>query len=287
MVAAFGRLPTEGVVAYTAFLDFESRTGNPFHAPPRSAILDGAMVERLTDEARELRWRAMLERVLIRWLVPLGGARVAELGPMDPAIGITPAGRYALGLSNDFGADALPGAAATMAAEAAAAPVIVQPNFEVVFLARSPAAEADIGRFAERTGQRVGTLFRITRPAVLAAAAAGVDVDEAVDALRRLSAQPLPGNVEHELRGWWSVVRHVRAEQTWVVRCPDEETAARVLAAAGKQARRLGPTAVELTDGKIRAALTRKLTAAGIFLERGSEAEPTKRRRGARRRGRY
>ena len=78
----------------------------------------------------------------------------------------------------------------------------MQPNYEVVFLTRSPGAEAELGRFCERIGREVGVLFRITRASLGRARAAGLDAGMVRAALMRGSRSPLPSNVEHEIDGW-------------------------------------------------------------------------------------
>ena len=75
---------------------------------------------------------------------------------------------------------------------------MVQPNFDVVFLAPSPATEVVISRFAERKGRRVGVLFQITKQSIFIAASAGLAAKQAIESLRRVCANELPANVERE-----------------------------------------------------------------------------------------
>jgi hypothetical protein len=51
------------------------------------------------------------------------------------------------------------------------------------------------------------------------------------------------------------------------MRCPDAETASRVLGAAGRAARRVSDTVLELADDKARTRIIRKLQAEGIFVD--------------------
>ena len=74
----------------------------------------------------------MLESVLRFRLIPLGGARLGRGGNGRASFQITDIGRYLLGIASasfDYGHDV-------------EAEVIVQPNFEIVFLARAPQLEA-------------------------------------------------------------------------------------------------------------------------------------------------
>ena len=62
-------------------------------------------------------------------------------------------------------------------------------------------------------------------------------------------------------------MRWIDVRPAVVVDCGDAETAARVLAAVGKNGRQLSATAVELLAGnKLTAAIRKKLNAAGIFV---------------------
>jgi hypothetical protein len=81
-------------------------------------------------------------------------------------------------------------------------PLVVQPNFEIVFLAPAPGVEAELGRFCDRVGRGVGVLFRISRQSLQKAGAAGIDAGQVIALLARKSRSPLPSNVVHEIRGW-------------------------------------------------------------------------------------
>ncbi|HET7232613.1 MAG TPA: helicase-associated domain-containing protein, partial [Longimicrobium sp.] len=189
-------------------------------------------------------------------LVPLGGAR---LGETAEGIGftLTPAGRYLLGATDEF----------THAAPDEGE-VVVQPDFEIVFLAPAPRLEAELARFAERTGSGVGALFRITRASVLRAAEQGLSAEQVLKALGRASRTPVPGNVARQVKDWFGGTRRVRIAPAVLVECPDTETAARVTSVAGAQATPVTRTILRLGgDVKSVAALVKKLRAKGIFVE--------------------
>ena len=193
----------------------------------------------------------------------------------DRCISLTDVGRYLLGLVKDF--DYGPEYEGDT-------PVLVQPNFDVVFTCPSPQAEASVGRFAHRKGQRVGTLFKITKASILAAARTGMTAQEVLDTLRGTSAKEVPANVEREIRGWFDQCRRVTVRQAILVHCPDAETAARVLAAGGKKATAITDTLIELAGSKHDAALFRKLDAMGIFANQSKPSAKKSRKRGSRRR---
>ena len=77
----------------------------------------------------------------------------------------------------------------------------------------------------------------------------------------------LPANVATQVEAWLSAVRWAEARRALVIDGGDPETAARVLAVAGKDARLLSETIVELPpEASVPSKLRRKLTEAGIFL---------------------
>jgi len=155
---------------------------------------------------------------------------------------------------------------------------VIQPNFEVVFLAPSPQAEAMLSRVAERRptaarGSRgIGSLFKITRSAIYAAAAAGATAEQTLTMLRSVSAKPLPANVQREVEGWFSQCRSVTIDHAVLIRCPDADTAARVVSASGRMATLLTDTIVQVQSDKAQAALVKKLRAAGIFIQPSGKA---------------
>ena len=170
---------------------------------------------------------------------------------------VTPAGRYLLGEADKL----------EWEAPAVEAQIVLQPNFEVVFMAPSPQAEIEFARFAERVGAGMGTLFRITKKSIFSAAGAGMTAAEVQASLAALSTNEPPKNVVREIGGWFDQCRRVTCEPTVLIRCPDKPTALRVIAALGKSARPLGDTIVEMPGKTKRPAAIKKLEAQGIFLE--------------------
>lgn len=280
IAAAYGEIPERGAVPLDAWFAYHARERNPLTDDRTgSAYVCGLSLQYATDEQREAHWDRLLGHVLVNWLLPLGGVRIARLRDGRTGVALTAVGRYMLGLTDHFDrTEALTIAGA--AAGAHAPRIVVQPNFDIVFIAPSPAAEAEIGRFAQRTGNRVGTLFRITRDSVFTAAAAGVTAHDAIGALRELGTHAIPANVERELTDWFASCRRVHAAPAWLIRCPDEDTATRVLSAGGKDVRRVGPTVVELIEPKQRAALVRRLRKQGVFVDGFTAVERMPKRRG-------
>ena len=202
---AFSFVPVTTFIRFSDFAEYQAAIGSPLAA----ATLAGVGMQRpggeaggvtsglATEEAMEEVWKSFLGIFLGRCLLSLGGAE-AGLDPEGrPAFRMTDTGRALIGIPRDGLPDA--GEPAPGAAE-----LIVQPNYEVVFLTRSPGAEAELGRFCQRIGREVGVLFRITRESLGRARAAGIDAEMVRAALTRGSRGPLPSNVEHEIAGWMS-----------------------------------------------------------------------------------
>lgn len=257
---AFQRTGEEGFVRYGDFIRYNSRENNPFRQLSNAELrkLRGRyryIGRRWTQEEREEFYTTCLNALMSQRLIGLGGVTIGVDEDWQLAFALEAPGRYLLGLADDFEY----GVEQT-------AEVVVQPNFEITFLAPSPSTESAIGRFAERVGQRVGVLFKITRESVFQAAASGMEAQQALDVLREVSSQPVPDNVEREIKGWFGRCHHLNAREALLVECPDRATAARLVSAAGKDARRLTDTTVELPRGKKKAKLQRQLRKEGLFM---------------------
>jgi len=250
-------------IPFEMLLDYHSRVNNPLlgrrkqgsYGPTPRVSFYGYGRREPNESQLETMWSDMIDGMIASNLVPLGALELGRLGDRL-AIRLHDIGRYMLGLADDFECHAQP-----------EGKVIVQPNFEISFLGPAPHAEARLGRLAERTGSRTGTMFRITRASVLAAAAAGITSDDALSDLADVSDKPLPDNVKREVQSWFDATRRVQMRQAWVIEAGDQATSTRILATLGKQARQLTPEIVEIVaKQKDNAALTRKLKAAGIFV---------------------
>jgi hypothetical protein len=257
---AFLEMPPGGMLELGAFLDHHGRAENPFlrllsRNPGALRVQWGRPTTRLEWERL---WMEVLATMISLRLAPLGGIRLGRTEDGMPAFALTPVGRYLLGAEErlEYEAGGEP------------AGVIVQPNFEVVFLGPAPGVEARIARFAERTGKGPGTMFRVTRRSVLAAAEAGFTADRVLETLAAASKHDLPGNVARQVRDWFGATRRVRLRPAVLVECPDAETATRVLSAGGKGVRAVTGTVLELTDTEraARSALLKKLREAGVFV---------------------
>lgn len=261
-VDAFKQAASKGFVAIGPWADYHVRIHNPLLGAsekgrygPKPQLGKYYHSEPLDDLDLEHLWRNSLLEVLVSYLVPLGAVQLGKSEDDLPLIHLHPIGQYLLGMKDDFDYQAAP-----------EGDVIIQPNFEVTFLGSAPQAEAIVGRVAQRVGKGVGTIFRITKASVLTAAAAGMKGEQALEDLRAISSKPLPDNVAREINGWFQSIHHVRLKQTWVIETDDEQTDNRILAIAGKKARLLAPTIIEISSQKNHSELKRKLKAIGIFV---------------------
>ncbi|MBI5433177.1 MAG: helicase-associated domain-containing protein [Planctomycetes bacterium] len=273
---AWRELDRDGFFEIGRWLEHAAATMNPLlHAENgRDALefLPWELRHRSEDEL-ERTWFRMLASAIADWMWPFGGIELAVGEQGRTCMRLTPIGRYLIGAGERIEHDVSP---------VAAGRVIVQPNFEVVFLAPSSAAEAVIARFCTRRGRGVGTLFEITRDACRVASAAGMSADQALEELTRVSARAIPQNVAHEVRAWFGSIVRVQMSNVEIVRCPDAATARRVASAAGGKVRALTDTVLELLDGSQRSVLDRALRKQGIFVDRQSadeDAQPRRRRR--------
>jgi hypothetical protein len=273
-VRAFGDTVERQFIVWNEFLRWHAEMSNPLLEKVRQEGVESLRyvfwwTSRTTEELERL-WGSVLRAYLQEFLLPLAGVEVAVAEGDRVGFRLTDVGRYILGLTVDFSYCPL---------KAAGAEIVVQPNFEVVFLSPSPLAEAALARVAERLpaaghgGRGVGALFRITRAATYTAAASGATAEQVLTTLQNISAKPLPANVQREIKGWFGQCRSVNIKHAVLIRCPDSDTAARVVSASGRKTQLLTDTIVELQNSKDRAVLVKKLRAAGIFVQSSGKTE--------------
>jgi hypothetical protein len=256
--AAFLALPAGAMVPLRDFVFYHGRAANPFLLFGVEKFRKSVRHARGTPESRvqwEMLWESILMSFLASDLLPFGGARLGHSADGGMCLGLTPPGRYLLGEDTfDY-------------APAAASEILVQPDFEIVFLAPAPRLEPELARFADRIGSGVGALFRITRASVLRGAEQGISADEMVATLEDVSRTPVPANVARQVRDWIGGTRRVSLRTALLIECPDPETAARVLALTSGKGALVTPTLIRLATHAIeRKALIKKLRDKGIFV---------------------
>lgn len=266
----------DGFVSLESVIEYATREANPFTKLSGPALHDVQHVMHFGGGEPRAQynalWRNALARFLIDRLVAFGGAELGRLGADDIAVRLTDVGRYLLGAADDF-----------EYGSADIADVVVQPNFDIVFLGVAPSVEASLARLADRIGRAPGLVFRITRASVLRAAESGLSADDLIAALTAASSKPLPTNVRREIAGWLASVRRATLRAIEVITCDSSASADRVAELLGNKAMRLSELMFEMPAATpaARAALLKKLRAAGVFLDdqSGTGARPKRGRR--------
>ena len=212
--------------------------------------------ERLQDTAK-----ALLSFFMETRLIPLGCLR----------LGIDKQGTILVArerrLDAYFGREMAPDALA--AAGRSDSKVVVQPDYSVVIIGPSHAPAAELLPFCERTGPGSGRgalVLKITRESVLKAIARGLPPAQVLVRLKRHASHELPVNVVREVEGWTGWVRSVAVERLTVLRCPDRETADRVMGALYKLAERVNETIVAIPPDALTPVEHQKLLAQGIIV---------------------
>ena len=261
VVDAFRAVGRESILDLQAFVHFHAEERNPLLKHDQFIGYEQLMGDDGREDAERI-WGSTLLAFFHERLLPLGGVALGPLAEGDVGFRMTEIGRYLLGEADDFDLDA----------PADTGDVIVQPNFEIVFLSPSPIDQVRARTFAAPTAAvagpaSVGTLFVINRASVQRAVVAGQDAEQVVAAAGDLSKQPLPANVTRQIRDWAAEVRWIDVRPAVVVDCGDAETAVRVLSAVGKRGRLLSESVVELVDGAdLTPAVRRKLVSRGVFV---------------------
>ena len=134
----------------------------------------------------------------------------------------------------------------------------------------NPAPAAELSPFCERTtrGGGLGAMvLKITRDSVVKAVSHGMKPAEITARLRRHASNEVPANVLREVQDWSNWVRQVTAATLTVLRCPDRDTADRVMGAMKRQAERVNDTLIAIDQKKLTAAERSKLLGHGIIVE--------------------
>ena len=206
LVQAFSSVPTGSFIRFSDFAEYQAAMGNPLAAvdspsqqqgPGENSRGTAAAGPGLaaTEEALEELWKSFLAIFMGRCLLSLDGVEAGATEEGSACFRLTHIGRRILGLPGDGQEERdQPGAVSRS--------LVVQPNFEIVFLTPSPAAEAELGRFCERVGREVGVLFRVTKQSVRRASESGLRLAQVIRALTQHSRSEIPLNVRQEIEGW-------------------------------------------------------------------------------------
>ena len=239
----------------------------------RGLALDQVAVFRLTrpvppmEEQGEEAGRLLIDTFVRRRLIPLGCVRAA----------IDDEGRISIARHPRqdayFGREV---ARADLAPTSeVAARVVVQPDFSVILIGPNPAAAAELAPFCERTARgsvQGAMVLKITRESVVKAVSLGLEPAEIAARLQRHASNEVPASVLRVVQDWSSWVRRVTSSTLTVLRCPDRDTADRVMGAMKRQAERVNDTLVAIDQKKLTAADRNKLQGHGIIVQGDSQA---------------
>jgi Helicase conserved C-terminal domain len=213
------------------------------------------------DEEREEAGRRLISAFVWRRLIPLGCVRTGI--DDEGRICIARAPRYDAYFGREIGQSDL-----TPTSELAAK-VVIQPDFTVIVIGLNPAPVAELAPFCERTNRGGGQgamIFKITRESVIKAVSNGLNPEEIATRLERHASNEVPANVLRQVKDWSSWVRQVTSSTRTLIRCPDSDTADRVVAALKSQAERVNDKLVVVNCSMLTAAERSKLKAQGIIV---------------------
>ena len=269
MQRIWGEATGEGALPLIQFITFHSRESHPLVDSQGKAVGVRAQAEyglRPLSEAKvEELWGTILKDFFWKRLVVLGAVDTGLDSEQRLCFRLNSTGAFLLGLANQIKTAAGPQPAG----------VIVQPNFEIVFLQPNAAAEVDISAFAERLRKGVGTLFIVTRRSILRAAAKGFTTKQVLEILGHHGAKQVPANVAAEIHAWFGACRLLPVRQSWLIENPDRETAVRVQKVLGAQCSVVGETLLEVRAAAIEPALGKALAEIGLFLRLPQDAQRT------------
>jgi len=260
LINVYSHLKPEVVVGYNSFIDEQVADGNPLaliaERSGLNSISIGANHYLRRPEELAVIWRDYLRSFMFQRLFALGCISFGTDSGGQLAFMFHSAGSYLLG-----GAESL-----EFEEQGADKVLIVQPDFDVVFLRPSPAVESRLTPFAERIGSGLGVLFKITRQSIMHAASLEMEADEVLEILQLYSLQPVSANVESEIRCWFGQCCYIKGSEAYVVTCPDHSTLMRIVEVAGGQVTVVSDTVLVLPDVRQKVPFLKMLKGNGIFL---------------------
>ncbi len=201
-------------------------------------------------------WLKELETFMVNKLLPYGLINLGKMEDTDDyyIFSLTDIGRYFFGELHSLPEVIKPTGL-----------ILIQPNFDIVFMSQDPKAEVKLGQFCERLGSGIGTLFKLTRSSVLKGASNGLDVNSVLSVMDELSNKAVPTNVKEQVKNWMSQCRIVSISTKVLFTCPDKETALQIKSSGGDKIEQISDTVIAVPDTKFAKTLEKKLEKKGIF----------------------
>jgi len=204
-------------------------------------------------------WLRSFQKFIIWKAIPLGLLK----------IGLIPEERdYAISLSDEglFFTENLKRLPAIKQSDSS---ILIQPNFDIVFMSQNPRAEVKLGQFCERLNSGIGTLFKITRTSIQKGASIGLTVEYVLGVMTELSNKTVPPNVTEQVKNWISQCKKIAISTKVLFTCPDIETALQIKSSGKDKVEQITDTIIAVSDKKYAKSLEKKLKKMGIFRERG------------------
>ena len=172
---------------------------------------------------------------------------------------LTPLGAKALGIELREG-------------EAESAPLIVNPDFEVILFPDESSYDliTDLDRFAERISSDSAYRYKLTATSIEKAVAEGLEPASILKTLSEHSRVDVPQNVIYSIGQWAGKVKFVRQTVVSLVRGRNKEVIDRILHDEKLRphvVERLSPTALLLSPDLPRDEFAKLLETLGVFLE--------------------
>ncbi|MCK5133884.1 MAG: helicase-associated domain-containing protein, partial [Candidatus Sabulitectum sp.] len=249
-------------VSLNSFIRIQCNNNNPllrlFHAGVPLIVIHDCY-DIFLDTPNEIidYWKDRLMSFMLNVMLPLGCFSFGtDQASGQTVLSLSDTGRFLLGKLDSIQTN-----------ENTSPNIIVQPNFEIVFLNNFASAEAKLVRLAQRVGINVGTLFKLTRESIFNAVENGMNATAIIQTLTDISCKPLPGNVEEQLKSWVKQCRHISVSHPVMLQCPDKETVLRIKAIGGIKVTVVSDTILTVSNRKDIKPLMKKLNKKGIFRE--------------------
>ena len=240
------------------WLHYHSHASPPPGVNSDTPVFDGYCYREATvAEGGEEVFKKFHETFFFSRLIPLGGVKLGQSSDRKLCFAL-----------NATGCHLLQGTGSVVSLDDATGNVVVQPNFEVVFMQPSPLAEAELAGLAERCGHRLGAIFRLTKASALKSALAGNTAVGMLKTLARISNKPLPENVRHQITDWFGNCRDVEVRQSLILTTPDKQTAVLIASELGDKCQEIAPQTLEFRAAAIDAKVIKKLEARGVFFRK-------------------
>lgn len=255
LITHFNRLKLDEWVSFNTFVE----STNPFNELISAHGIRALSINNValfSESEAYSHWQSIVVDFLFQRLAALGAVEFGVDDCGSYSFRIKQGGAFLFGMSDSFSLDAENECV-----------LLVQPDFDIVFLSPQPSVEAQCAPFCERLSSGIGTLFKLTRESVLLSVGQEYTFERVIELLERFSLQSLPDNVTHELKSWFDSARSISIRSTELIVAPDADTARRIVMICEQDVRLLADCYVELLDYSKKQSVLTKLRKQGIILQ--------------------